>query len=150
KSAEIAGAMREVIRGFPEVSLVSSQTGRNDSGTDPFGPNRNELLLVLRPYSSWPAGEQKRHLVEELSRRLAAEIPGVSLNFPPPIADTVTESVTGSLADLAVILTGPNLAELRNLAAQTLDLVRQVPGAADSAIEQEPEQAQLRIVIDRD
>lgn len=76
KSAEIGGVMRDVIRGFPEVRLVSSQTGRNDSGTDPFGPNRNELLLVLQPYSNWPAGKKKHQLVQELARRLTAEIPG--------------------------------------------------------------------------
>jgi len=150
KSAEIAGEMRTVIRQFPEVKLVSSQTGRNDSGTDPFGPNRNELLLALHPYSTWPAGKRKNDLVEELARKLRAEIPGVQLNFTQPIIDTVTESVTGSSADLAVILTGPDLATLRRLAAQSLELIRNVPGAADSAIEQEGDQAQLRIVTDRD
>jgi heavy metal efflux system protein len=50
---------------------------------------------------------------------------------------------------LAVILSGPDLSELRRLAAQTLDIVRQVPGAADYAIEQEADQAQLRISLDR-
>jgi cobalt-zinc-cadmium resistance protein CzcA len=40
KSAEIASRMRDAIRGAPEVRLVSSQTGRQDSNTEPFGPNR--------------------------------------------------------------------------------------------------------------
>jgi hypothetical protein len=29
--------------------MVMSQTGRNDSGMDPFGPNRNELLVEPMP-----------------------------------------------------------------------------------------------------
>ena len=33
--------------------MVSSQTGRNDSGTDPYGPNRNELFVALKPYDTW-------------------------------------------------------------------------------------------------
>jgi cobalt-zinc-cadmium resistance protein CzcA len=41
KSAEIAARARELILESPEVKLVTSQTGRNDDGTDPFGPNRN-------------------------------------------------------------------------------------------------------------
>jgi len=149
KSADIATQMRGLIRQFPEINVVASQTGRNDSGTDPFGPNRNEFLLTLHPYEEWRSGRTKGKLIDDLRTRLQAEIPGVSLNFTQPIIDTVTESVTGSSADLAVILSGPELGELRRLAAQTLDVVRQVPGAADSAIEQEADQAQLRISLDR-
>jgi len=149
KSAEIATEMRRLIRQFPEIKVVASQTGRNDSGTDPFGPNRNELLLTLHPYETWASRRTKAALIDELSKQLQAAIPGVSLNFTQPIIDTVTESVTGSSADLAVILSGPELGQLRKLAGQTLDLVKQVPGAADSAIEQESDQAQLRISIDR-
>src|SRR5262249_27410797 len=48
KSAEVAATMRRLIRQSPEVTMVMSQTGRNESGTDPFGPNRNELLLDLK------------------------------------------------------------------------------------------------------
>jgi cobalt-zinc-cadmium resistance protein CzcA len=149
KSAEVATEIRTLLLKSPEVKLVSSQTGRNDSGTDPFGPNRNELLIALQPYSTWPTGKRKADLVEEFSRTLQTEIPGVTLNFTQPIIDTVTESVTGSSADLAVILSGAELSELRRLAAQTLEVLAQTPGAADAAIEQEEDQAQLRIGIDR-
>nr|UXE44281.1 cobalt-zinc-cadmium resistance protein CzcA [uncultured bacterium] len=145
KSAEIAADMRNLIRQSPEVKLVSSQTGRNDSGTDPFGPNRNEMLVALKPYDQWPSGKNKARLVDELSNRLQTQIPGATLNFTQPIIDTVTESVTGSSADLAVIITGSDLSELRRLAAKTLEVVQAVPGAADTAIEQESDQAQLRI-----
>src|SRR5262249_12272242 len=41
KSAEIAAKIRSIIKSSPEVRMVSSQSGRNDSGTDPYGPNRN-------------------------------------------------------------------------------------------------------------
>jgi len=149
QSAEIASEMRRLILESPEVRVVASQTGRNDSGTDPFGPNRNELLLGMRPYSEWPEGKTKLDLIEELSAKLRGAIPGITLNFTQPIIDTVTESVTGSSADLAVIIRGDDLNRLRELAAQTLALVRETPGAADSAVEQEADQAQLRIGIDR-
>jgi cobalt-zinc-cadmium resistance protein CzcA len=149
KSAEVAARIRAKILESPEVKLVTSQTGRNDSGTDPFGPNRNELLVDLHPYDTWTRGKTKAQLVEELSRRLNAEIPGATFNFTQPIIDTSTEIATGSSADLAVILSGGDLQQLRALAQQTLELLRRVPGAADSSIEQEADQAQLRITVDR-
>src|SRR5215510_12165559 len=148
KSAEVASDMRNLIRQSAEVKLVSSQTGRNDSGTDPFGPNRNEMLVALKPYDQW-RGKSKAQLVDDLSKRLQTHIPGATLNFTQPIIDTVTESVTGSSADLAVIIVGNDLSELRRLAAKTLEVVRAVPGAADTAIEQESDQSQLRILINR-
>ena len=149
KSAEVAATMRRLIRQSPEVTMVMSQTGRNESGTDPFGPNRNEFLLDLEPYGTWPHGETKAGLVDELSRRLQAAIPGASFNFTQPIIDTSTEIATGSSADLAVIVTGSDLRQLRTLAGQVLRVLRPIRGAADTSIEQEADQAQLRIAVNR-
>jgi cobalt-zinc-cadmium resistance protein CzcA len=149
KSAEIAGQVRGIIAKYPEVKLVSSQSGRNDSGTDPYGPNRNEMFLALTPYDTWPAGVNKASLIEDLRKKLNEQIPGAAFSFTQPIIDNVTESVTGSAADLAVIIRGPDLAVLRDRAQKTLDIIRQVPGAADTAIEQEADQAQLRLQINR-
>jgi cobalt-zinc-cadmium resistance protein CzcA len=129
---------------------VASQAGRNDAGTDPFGPNRIELLVTLHPYDQWPLGRTKADLVNELSRTLPNVIPGATFNITQPIIDTVTEVVTGSSADLAVILSGPDLSVLRRYAEQTLEIVRSIRGAADSAVEQEAEQPQLTIQLDRE
>ena len=149
QSSKIAGEIRAIALKYPEVSLVSSQTGRNDSGTDPYGPNRNEFFLALKPYDTWPSGVDKTKLIETLAKDLNGQIPGAAFSFTQPIIDNVTESVTGSAADLAVIIRGPDLIKLREQAQQTLAIIRDVPGAADTAIEQEPDQAQLRLRIDR-
>jgi cobalt-zinc-cadmium resistance protein CzcA len=149
KSARIAGEIRGIIAKYPEVQLVSSQTGRNDSGTDPYGPNRNEFFVALKPYDTWPDGMNKARFIEVLSHKLNERIPGAAFSFTQPIVDNVTESVTGSAADLAVIIRGADLAMLREHAQKILTLIRAVPGAADSAIEQEADQAQLRILVDR-
>lgn len=145
KSAEVADQIRALVLASPEVRAVVSQTGRNDSGTDPYGPNRNEFLVDLRPYDTWPKGKVKRDLVEELAGRLRAAIPGATFSFTQPILDNATEAATGSSADLAIILRGPDLAELRRLAATSKDVVAAIRGAADAAIEQEAPQEQLRL-----
>jgi heavy metal efflux system protein len=149
KSARVANDLRQIIQRHSEVLLVSSQTGRNDSGTDPFGPNRNELLVTLKPYSTWPSGRTKQQLVADLRYEMNREIPGIVLNFTQPIIDTATEMITGSSADLAVIISGPDLGKLRHLAEHTLQMVQTLRGAADTSIEQEADQPGLRIQIDR-
>ncbi len=150
ESAKVADSIRSVIRQAPEVLLVSSQSGRNDGGTDPYGPNRNEFFVALRPYSEWAKGRTKDDFVRDLSAKLRNAIPGANFSFTQPIIDNVTEAVTGSPADLAVILRGPDLATLRRLGQSALGTIRSIPGAADTFIEQEEDQAQLRITLDRD
>ncbi len=149
KSSQVASQIRTILRQSPEVKLVASQTGRNDSGTDPYGPNRNEVFVALNPYDTWQGGKTKAQLVEEFSKKLRNQVPGASLSFTQPIIDNVTEAVTGSAADLAVIIGGGDLQVLRAKAAETLEIIKKVPGAADSAIEQEEDQAQLRIQVNR-
>ncbi len=150
ESAEVAKSMRRTVARSSEVLVVSSQTGRNDSGTDPYGPNRNELFVALKPYDTWPSGKRKNDLVQEISTALRAEIPGAKFSFTQPIIDNVTEAVTGSAADLAVILRGPDLGRLQDLGAHILEVVREVPGATDPAIEQDANQPQLVITVDRE
>jgi cobalt-zinc-cadmium resistance protein CzcA len=149
KSASVASLVRAEIGKMPGVRDVASQAGRNDAGTDPFGPNRIEFLVTLKPYDQWPEGRTKAVLVEELARLMEEQVPGSTYNITQPIIDTVTEAVTGSSADLAILFTGPDLDTLRRLAAQTLAIVRQVPGAADSSIEQESRQPQLTLRVNR-
>ena len=149
KSAELASEIRRLVKQSPDVREVASQTGRNDDGTDPYGPNRNELFVALKPYDTWARGRVKADLVEELSQRLKTAIPGGFFSFTQPIIDNVTEAVTGSPADLAVIITGSDLAELRRIGTQTLAVLRDVPGAADTGIEQEEDQSQVRLKLDR-
>lgn len=150
ESAAVAARVRDLVRQSPEVQFVSSQTGRQDSNTEPFGPNRNEFLVGLKPYAAWPRGRNKAALVKELEALLRTHLPGVKFSFTQPIIDMVTESVTGSSADLAVIFSGPDLLKLRALATEALGIVAGIPGAADSAIEQDADQAQLHITLDRE
>jgi cobalt-zinc-cadmium resistance protein CzcA len=85
-------------------------------------------MIVWEPYSPWPYGRTKADLVSDLRYELNRDIPGIILNFTRPIIDTVTESVTGSSSDLAVIISGPDLTELQRLAAGDPIHDPQVPG----------------------
>ena len=109
KSAEMASKIRaHSASDSPKCKLVSSQTGRNDSGTDPYGPNRNEFFVALKPYEPGPGTHQGRAGREAFANALQTEIPGAFFSFTQPIIDNVTEAVTGSPADLAVIISGPD------------------------------------------
>lgn len=142
--------LRNELSKYDEVKGVMTQLGRNDDGTDPFGPNRLETMVQLKqPYSSWESKRSKKELVTEIKKKLESLIPGASFTISQPIIDMVTENATGSSSDLAIFVTGRNLDTLRVYAERILKIAKNVPGASESAIEQEKKQTQLDIEIDR-
>jgi len=141
--------IRKIISSHPQVSVVLTQLGRNDDGTDPYGPNRLEIFVGLRDYATWTRTISKEQLLLQIKGELEQSIPSALFSFSQPILDNVTEAVTGSVADLAVLISGDDLDLMRREADTVLAVVRGIPGASESGIEQEGNQAQLAVDIDR-
>jgi cobalt-zinc-cadmium resistance protein CzcA len=148
QTAEFGNRLREIAREFPEVTFATSQAGRNDSGTDPFAPNRLEVMVGLRPYDEWSL-PSKGELIASLGERLRSEFPTTRFNFTQPIIDSVTEDTNGTSANLAVEFSGDDQGLLTDLGRQTVSLLRGVPGAVDVNIEQDGPQPQLVFQPDR-
>lgn len=149
ENAYYAAQIRDIIKEFPEVDHVISQSGRNDDGTDPFPTSRIEFDLILKPRSTWPGGVSKLGLEAQLRRRLEEELPTARFNLTQPIIDSVTEDTNGTSADLAVELVGSDLVQLRGTAEKVARMLKKVPGHVNVAIEQEGPQPQLQIKIDK-
>jgi heavy metal efflux system protein len=142
--------IRSSLKKYPEVKTILTQLGRNDDGTDPYGPNRLEVLLELvKPYSKWESGLTKKELTERIKEELDAIIPGAAYTVTQPILDTTIENATGSSGNLAIFLSGRNLDMLRNTAKAVLDVVKTTRGSTESAIEQENKQSQLVVRVNR-
>lgn len=150
QSTAIANDIRDELRHRPEVESAVTQVGRNEDGTDPYGPNRIETFVGLKPYSSWKSGETKTDFLAQVKSRLDARFPGASFSFSQPILDNVSEAVTGSVADLAVIVTGYDLDTLRSTCDSILAVIGKIPGATEFGIEQECPQSQLIIRVKRE
>ncbi|MEI6805351.1 MAG: CusA/CzcA family heavy metal efflux RND transporter [Myxococcaceae bacterium] len=142
-------ALREQIKSYKAVDFVITQAGRNEDGTEPYNPNRLEILVGLKDYALWKKEMTKDELTEKIQKNLQINFPGVIFSFSQPILDNVTEAVTGSVADLAIQINGDNLIYMRSKANEILDIVKKVPGASEFGIEQEGHQAQLVIDINR-
>ncbi len=142
--------IRLVISRHKQVNVVLTQLGRNDDGTDPYGPNRLEIFVGLRAYSTWISSISKEQLLSQIKNELGEAIPGAQFSFSQPILDNVTEAVTGSVADLAILINGEDLKFMRLKADSILAIIKTIPGASEWGIEQEGDQAQLTVDIDRE
>jgi cobalt-zinc-cadmium resistance protein CzcA len=149
QTVEFGKKIRVIVLAFPEIKFCTVQSGRNDSGTDPFAPSRMELMVSPKPREEWTRFHTKHELVASLGAKLRDEFPTTRFNFTQPIIDSVTEDTNGTSANLAVEFSGPDSDVLLRLARQTVTLLRQVPGAVDVNVEQEGPQPQLVIVPDR-
>lgn len=149
KASEMAGELRKAVRSFPEVSYIVTQTGRNDTGTDPWTPSHIESAVGLTPYGSWPRHESKAAFVQRLSDRLA-QIPGMQVGISQPIIDGVNDFVGGAHSPLVLRIYGDDLKEMRRIGGQIVDVLRQTPGTGEASIFQEPPIPQIVIEADRD
>jgi cobalt-zinc-cadmium resistance protein CzcA len=146
---EFGKRVREIALGFEDVKFISVQSGRNDSGTDPFPPSRMEIMIGPRPRDQWKQFKTKQELLAALGKQLRTEFPTTRFNFTQPIIDSVTEDTNGTSANLAVEFSGKDSDVLLDLARRTVDLLRTVPGSQDVNIEQEGPQPQLVVTPDR-
>ena len=112
ESRKIAPQVRQILRSFPEVTVVASEHGRPDDGTDPTGFFNVEFFVGLKPYSEWKGPYRtKAKLIEAVNEKLLA-FPGIIFNYTQPAEDAVDEAETGLKSSLAVKVFGTDLETL--------------------------------------
>src|SRR5271154_1773719 len=151
-SAKFAPQVRNILSKYPQVTVVGSELGRTDDGTDPTGFFNCEFYVGLKPYDdpSWKTGSI--HTKEELSREFdkkLASYPGVIFNFTQPAEDAVDEALTGLKSSLAVKVFGPDLNILEKKAVEIRNILAKTPGFKELTVVRELGQPNLIIDADR-
>jgi len=149
KAKEMSSALRHQLKDFDEVTYVMTQTGRDDEGVDPFSFSHIEISVGLKPYHTWKNGRKKTDLIADMAA-MVETMPGYDVGFSQPIIDMVMDQIAGAHSDLAIKIYGEDMAESRTIAEKVKDIIEQIHGSADVAIDQEPPLPQLQIVADRD
>jgi len=150
ESAKIVPQIRAIIGSFPEVTVVGSEHGRPDDGTDATGFFNAEFYVGLKPYNEWHgAYRTKAELTAAIDKKLSA-FPGITFNYTQPAEDAVDEAETGLKSALDVKLFGPDLGTLEQKGKAIKQVLDHVRGIADVTLVQELGQPSLTIAIDRE
>ncbi|MGB9484498.1 MAG: CusA/CzcA family heavy metal efflux RND transporter [Terriglobia bacterium] len=151
EASKIAPQIRQILMSYPQVTVVGSELGRPDDGTDPTGFFNVEFYVGLKPYKdkTW-AGRihTKEQLVDSIRDRLEA-FPGIIFNFTQPAEDAVDEALTGLKSALAVKVFGSDLNVLQDTALRIKDTLAKIPGFAELTVVRELGQPSLLIDVDR-
>jgi cobalt-zinc-cadmium resistance protein CzcA len=152
ESAKFAPKVRDLLIKYPQVTVVGSELGRPDDGTDPTGFFNCEFYVGLKPYndSSWKSGSihTKEELTKDLEKKLEA-YPGVIFNYTQPAEDAVDEALTGLKSALAVKIFGPDLDVLEKKAVEIKNVLDKTSGFTELTVVRELGQPSLLIDADR-
>ena len=149
ESSKIVPQVRDILMSFPEVTVVASEHGRDDAGTDPTGFFNAEFYVGLRPYREWHgAYHSKDELIEAVQRKLAV-FPGITFNYTQPAEDAVDEALTGLKASLDVKVFGTDLATLEAKGRAIKGIIERIPGINHVTLVQELGQPSVTITADR-
>ena len=133
----------EVVTIVDNIGLPYSALNLSYSTSAPIGPADADIQVELTKDHHPTAA-----YVEKLRSVLARDYPGVSFYMLP--VDIVTQILNfGLTAPIDIQIVGPNLAGNRALAEKMLDEVRNVPGAADTRIQQPFNAPMLTVNVDR-
>ena len=124
-----------------------SKTGRPAVATDPMTQNLTDMFVGLAPRDTWRFGS-KPALVEALRARLT-RIPGAQFAFTQPIALRLDEMVSGSKAQVAIKIFGPDLDALKTTGDAIAGAVRDLDGAVDVAVQQVEGFGYLEVAVRR-
>jgi heavy metal efflux system protein len=147
-SKVVADKMRGIIKQFPEVKQVMSQTGRPNDGTDATGFYNIEFHVDIYPKKEWKSGWTKEELIDSMQRKLSV-FPGIDLNFSQPIMDNVEEAVSGVKGSLCVKIYGDSLQYTEQKANEVYDVMKKIPGVEDLGVIRNIGQPELRIDLDQ-
>lgn len=144
ESDKIGREAEKIILSIPEVECVSRKTGRAELAEHSFGVNVSEIEA---PYEI--KDRPKSEIMKELREKLAI-IPGANIEIGQPISHRIDAMLSGSKAQIAIKLFGPDLNKLYRTGSEIKNLISTIPGIVDANIEQQVARPQLRIRPKRD
>jgi len=140
ESDRLGAEAERIILSVPEVTNVARKTGRAELAEHSFGPNVSELDV---PYSL-ESGRTRAEVAHELRDKLS-ELPGTNIEVGQPISHRIDAMLSGTQAQIAIKIFGPDLERLHSLGTQVKNAIGQIDGVVDVNVEQQVMRPELVI-----
>lgn len=144
ESDKIGRRVEDILLTVPEIQTVARKTGRAELDEHALGVNTSEIEapFVLD-------GRSKEKVIAEIREKLKL-VPGVNIEIGQPISHRIDAMLSGTRANIAIKLFGPDLNRLFTLGNQIKGNIADIEGMADLNVEQQVERPQLKIVPKRE
>ena len=144
ESNKIGAVIEAELLQVPEVISTARRTGRGELDEHSQTSNGAEIDV------NFVLGERsKAHFLADVRARLAT-IPGVVTSVGQPLEHRIDHMVSGTQADLAIKIFGPDLSALFRKGTEIKEQLKAFPQVVDVNVEQQVETPQLQIRADRE
>lgn len=143
-SAALGAQVETILLAQPEVTATARRTGRSPLDPHALDVHQSEIEVSL--------AMQTRSQEDFLAalREEFARLAGVRVVIGQPISHRIDHMLSGTRANIAVKIFGPELDELRRLAHAAQELMQTIPGAVDVQADQQSDIPLLSIQYRRD
>jgi cobalt-zinc-cadmium resistance protein CzcA len=140
---------RLLLEKFPsEIRDVWSRVGTAEVATDPMGTELTDIFISLEPRERWTRASTQAELTQ-LMQEEVADLPGLNMLFTQPIEMRLNEMISGIRSDLGINIYGDDFDELVRLSNRVQEILVDIDGASDIAVDQITGQPTLRIKVDQ-
>lgn len=139
ESDKIGREVERILMEIPEIQTVARKTGRAELDEHALGVNVSELEA---PFEL--TDRSRDEFMADVRARLGV-LRGVNIEIGQPIAHRIDAMLSGTQANIAIKLFGPDLNRLFSLGTQIKNAVTPIEGIADLNLEQQIERPQLQI-----
>ena len=144
ESNKIGAVIETELLQVPEVVSTARRTGRGELDEHSQTSNGAEIDV------NFVLGERsKAEFLADVRARLAT-VPGVVTSVGQPLEHRIDHMVSGTQADLAIKIFGPDLSTLFRKGTEIKELLKAFPEVVDVNVEQQVETPQLQIRADRE
>lgn len=142
QSATIALDVEKKLLAHPNIKKTARRTGRGDLDEHGKAASMTEIEAKL------DMKDRKLGDVMAELRKTMAGMPA-TITFGQPIGHRIDHMLSGTMANLAIKVYGPELFRLRSSAEEIKAAIADVAGLADLSVEQQKDIPQVRIIPDR-
>jgi CzcA family heavy metal efflux pump len=144
ESNRIGRTVEEALHRTPEVVSTTRRTGRAELDEHAAGVNQSEIEVVTKQI------DRPHTAVMEEVRQNMAQVPGVVSEVGQPISHRIDHLLSGTRAQIAIKLFGPDLVTLRNKAEEIRKSMEPVSGIVDLMVEPQVGVPQIQMNLNRE
>lgn len=143
ESNKIGNIVEQTLLEHPSIKSTARRTGRAELDEHAQGVNSAEIDARFEL-----KGELKEEMLAEL-RKMLSVVPGTNITIGQPLGHRIDHMLSGTRANIAVKIFGPDLFRLRSIAEEIRKQMEEIEGVVDLATEQQMNVPQIRIKANR-
>ncbi len=144
ESDKIGQMVESILLAHTAVKSTARRTGRTELDEHSMGSHAHEMEVQIDL-----SAISKKELLEELRNNLSI-VPGTIITIGQPISHRIDHMLSGTRANIAVKIFGPDLYTLRRIADQVEVQMKGIEGIVDLSKDQQTDIPQVRLKANRD